>query len=129
MESYYNFLMYELKDIEEELQDPSLIAHEVCLLFSLQGNSIPETFYRLYISNLSTDYVLLYNALSYFTGCGWLTVECDCSSEDKSLCDIHGIPESAFYDKGVQDAQNNTEQFRGIGNSISKMRGIIFNDC
>jgi len=129
MEDYYNFLMYELKDIEEEFDNPSNIAHEISLIFSLENNYIPETFYRLYIANLDTDYVMIYNAASYFSGTGFLNIQCDCSGENKNLCDIHGISESAFFDKGVQDKINNTPQYTAIRDSIAKMRGIIFNDC
>jgi len=129
MNSYYEFLMYELKDIEEEFDIPSHIAHEVALLFSLPKSPIPETFYRLYISPLSIDYSIMYNALSYFSGAGFVNIDCDCISGNKSLCDINGIEESAFYEKGAQDALDGTTQYRGILDSVSKLRGIIFNDC
>ncbi len=41
MEEYYNFLMFELKDIEEEFDIPSQIAHEICLLLSIEKNFMP----------------------------------------------------------------------------------------
>lgn len=129
MEDYYNFLMYELKDIEEEFDNPSTIAHEISLLFSLQNSSIPETFYRLYIGELSTDYSIIYNAIAYFSGCNFLNIECDCSNENKTLCDLYSISESAFFDKGREDMGHSTDQYTSIDNSIQKMRNIIFNDC
>lgn len=130
MEDYYNFLMHELKDIEEEgFEEASSIAHEICILFSLDTSPLPETFYRLYIANLSTDYSVIYNAASYFSGAGLLDIQCDCLEENKYLCDIHSINESAFYEKAVQDRKDNSPQYTGTKNSILKMRDIIQNDC
>lgn len=129
MEEYYNFLMFELKEIEEEFDIPSQIAHEICLLLSLENNSIPESFFRLYVSNLDTEYSILYNAAAYFTGARFLKIECDCSESDKMICDLHSVSESAFYDIGVDDFKNKTTKWQKINQSIRMIRTSIFNDC
>jgi len=130
MEDYYNFLMYELKDIEEEgFENASSIAHEVCILFSLDKQPMPETFYRLYLANLNTDYSVFYNATAYFAGAGLLQIQCDCSDDAKYLCDLNSIDQSAFYDKAIQDRKDNSSVYVGTVNSVEKMREIIQNDC
>jgi hypothetical protein len=129
MEEYYNFLMFELKDIEEEFDIPSQIAHEICLLFSSGNSSIPESFFRLYLSKLDTDYSILYNATAYFSGAKFLKIECDCQQSDKILCDLYSVSESAFYEIGAKDFVNTTSKWQKISQSIQMIRTSIFNDC
>lgn len=129
MKEYYNFLMFELKDIEEEFDIPSQIAHEICLLLSLENNFIPESFFRLYLSKLDTDYSVLYNAAAYFSGAKFLKIECDCPESDKMLCDLHSVSESAFYEIGADDFANTTSKWQKINQSIQMIRTSIFNDC
>ena len=129
MEEYYNFLMFELKDIEEEFDIPSQIAHEICLLLSVEKNFVPESFFRLYVSNLETDYSVLYNAVAYFSGADFLEIECDCAESDKILCDLNSVSESAFYEIGAEDFANTTYKWEKINKSIQMIRTSIFNDC
>jgi len=129
MKEYYNFLMFELKDIEEEFDIPSQIAHEICLLLSLENNLIPESFFRLYLSKLNTDYSVLYNAAAYFSGAKFLKIECDCPESDKMLCDLHSVSESAFYEIGADDFANTTSKWQKISQTIQTIRTSIFNDC
>jgi hypothetical protein len=80
------------KLITEEFDNPSQIAHEICLLLSVDGLPIPETFFKLYTANLDIEPSILYNAVAYFSGAGFLNIACDCyrtNTVDHSDCGQH----------------------------------------
>lgn len=97
-DNIYTFLMFELDTINDEFSHESQVAHQACVLFSC-ASPIPETFFRLYSSNLDIDDNTLNNAIAYFAGSGFLDITCDCD-RDASLCDIQQFYSGPYYDAG-----------------------------
>lgn len=128
MEEFYTFLMEELLTITEEIDNPSSIAHEVCLTFALDNNPLPESFFKLYTAPVKVDQDLLYNALAYFCGAEFLTVNCDCEPGDKPYCDINNISQNSFFDLGHEDFNEMTEDWMSISQTIESLREAIFDD-
>jgi len=126
MLDFYEFLMDELGSVTEEFETDSECAHEICTLLSVDGNNIPETFFRLYTANLSINQLTMLNAVSYFCGMGLMSVDCDCESHNKSICEINIIEDSPFYEKGEQDKFDNSSTWIQVNNSINSLREDIF---
>jgi hypothetical protein len=125
MESLYHFLMDELDLVNEEFDNPSQAAHEVCVLLSVDGHSVPETFYRLYTANINIEEFCLINAVAYFTGAGILDVQCDCSDTDKPLCDIANIKNTDFYHAGFKDAVEESKTINSTLQYINELKGYL----
>ena len=123
MNSLYEFLMDELSDIAREFEDPSVAAHHTCILLSLDGHPIPETFFRLYTANLDLNHLILMNAAAYFSGAGILTIECDCEESSKSICDIHEISNTDFYHEGFKSACEGKASIERIQENLRSLRG------
>jgi len=128
MENYYSFLMEELKEITEEFDSPSQIAHEVCLLLSVDGLPIPETFFKLYTANLAIEPSILYNAAAYFSGAGFLNIACDCNDSDKSLCEYSDIHQNPFFTKGMEENFSQQECWQHIDIAVNNIREHIICD-
>lgn len=127
MDELYYFLMDELKDITLDIEDPSMAAHNICILLSVDGFPVPETFFRLYIAPVNVDYEILMNALAYFTGAGILEVTCDCDSSSKLLCDVHSITNTDFYHCGMKDACEGSDKVAAIYQHIGTLREELMN--
>ncbi len=127
VESLYQFLMDELHTVTEEFDNPSHAAHEVCVLLSVDEGTLPETFYRFYTARVNIDPIILINAVSYFSGAGLIKVDCDCSDEDKSLCEIHSIANTDFYHAGFKDVMEKSDRIEKIIEHIEELRGYILN--
>lgn len=127
VESLYHFLMDELHTVTEEFENPSHAAHEVCVLLCVDGQQVPEIFYRLYSANLKVDEMVLINAVSYFAGAGLLTIDCECSDDSKPLCDIHNIKNTDFYHAGFKDGVEHPERIQLILEHIEQLRGYLLN--
>ena len=122
---FYDFLMTELPNITEEFENDSQRVHEICILLSVDQDSIPETFYRLYVSPIGVDQNLMTNAMSYFAGAGFLHIECDCHPSDKIVCDINDIPENQFFELGQSDRESNSDRYLGLKEDIESLRQDI----
>lgn len=125
MESLYHFLMDELNSVTEEFENPSQAAHEVCVLLSVDGLPVPETFYRLYTAKLDIEEMYLINAVAYFAGAGLLDVQCDCCDEDKALCDLANIKNTDFYYAGFRDGVENPDRIELVSQHINQLRGYL----
>jgi hypothetical protein len=117
--------MTELPNITEEFDNDSQRVHEICILLSVDHNGIPETFYRLYVSPIGVDQTLMTNAMSYFAGAGFLSIECDCDPSDKIVCDINDIPENQFFELGESDRESNSDRYLGLKEDIESLRQDI----
>lgn len=127
MESLYQFLMDELYTVTEEFENTSHAAHEVCVLLAVDGEPIPETFYRLYTANLAIDPIIVMNAVCYFSGAGIIQVDCDCADNDKAICDIHSIKNTDFFHAGFKDGVEHPERIALIMEHIEQLRGYLLN--
>lgn len=127
VESLYHFLMDELHTVTEEFENTSHAAHEVCVLLAVDGQPVPETFYRLYTANLTIDPIIMMNAICYFTGVGILQVDCDCSDHDKAICDIASVRNTDFFHAGFKEAVEHPERIELIEEHIEQLRGYLLN--
>ena len=128
MNEYYDFLMNELKDVVDSFESDNERARELCVVMSLGPQPIPETFYRLYIANLQIDPVYVKNAVSYFMGLGKLEIDCDCSPEDKSICDILEMKQSPHFFAGQTSCFAGDNEYDSISSKISTMRLEVFSE-
>jgi hypothetical protein len=124
MIEYFEFLMDELSSVYEEFDDDNDRAHAVMVTLSAFGN-IPETYYRLYIAPLQIDKDRLHNCLAYFVGIGEIDIECDCSPEDKFLCDINEIYRTEFYKFGKESIFNTREWYK-CHNEVLAMKSDLW---
>jgi len=122
---FYEFLMHDLNLVSEEFETDSECAHEICKLLSVDDFPIPETFFRMYTASVDIDYVAFYNAASFFSGAGLLSIDCDCPESDKYLCDIAGILDSAFFEKGRSEKTLETDVYSSICDHIDDLRKDI----
>lgn len=130
---YYNFLALDLASINEAgFVDPSQIAYEVCLLFSINKDVMPESFFRLYTTPVDIDYNILINSVSYFSGAGFLNIECDCSEASRHVCDINNIHQNEFFLMGSAEKQTNSIQWISMRDGIDRYRLTVLDknyDC
>jgi hypothetical protein len=120
---FYEYLMLGMAaDIKSEWENPSHRAHELCFLLSLDAQPVPETFFKMYSSNLDCTPETVENALAFFTGVGVLSVACDCSPQDKVLCEINSIEDSPFFLKGKQAVRENSEECEILTGRIASVR-------
>lgn len=126
MLDFYDFLMDELSSVTEEFDSESECAHEICTLLSVDGHSIPETFYKLYTARLDLNELTMLNAVSYFAGMNFLSIDCDCESHNKPLCEINIIQDSPFYEKGCEDRLASSNTWVQVMNSVNSLREDIF---
>lgn len=125
MDDIYNFLMFDLYQITEEFDSPHQAAHEACILFSVDSQGLPETFYNLYISKIDIAPEIMKNATAFFTGAGFLNVHCDCEASDKPYCDIAGISSNEFYDLGTRDLNAQTPRWKSMLAQITQLREAL----
>lgn len=121
MNDLYEFLMFELSSITEEFDSDEQCAHEVCVLLSVDGHSVPETFYRLYTAPLDINKMTLVNAISYFAGAGFFSIDCDCDPSDKICCEINDITVNPHYEAGKNAMMNGSDNWLEIKSSISTL--------
>lgn len=123
MNEFYRYLMLEMaSEINNEWEESSQKAHELCFLLSLDGHEIPETFFRLYACGVDVQEEVIVNALSFFTGMGLIKVNCDCSDEWQSSCEINSISESHFYEAGKSCVSNKEEVWTNLVDRVTSMR-------
>jgi hypothetical protein len=121
---FYEYLMMELEEIVEAFNSPAERARELCVLLSLDGEIVPETFFRLYVANLQIPEVIMNAVLANFVGLGQLVVECDCI-EDKLLCDINSVYDHDSFDAGLFSLNEGDGYLDYIEGRISAMREDI----
>jgi hypothetical protein len=113
--------MFELSSVTEEFETEEQCAHEVCKLLSVDGHSIPETFYRLYAAPLNINQLTLMNAVSYFTGAGFLKINCDCSPEMKTYCEIPDIEVNPHYEAGKNAMMSKSDNWVVTKSNIASL--------
>jgi len=121
LNDYFKFLMFELPSITEEFDTDSERVHEICVLLAVDGKDIPETFYRLYVTPIGVDQTLMNNAMSYFTGAGFLNIKCDCEIDSQNYCELALTDDNIFYDMGQQDRENMSENYVRIYKEIKTL--------
>lgn len=127
MTDYYNFLMMNLSEInDQEFDSPSKVAYEVCILLSLNKDSIPESFYKMYTCNIHVPEVIMTNALAYFSGAKFLSVACDCSEDDAYFCNFANIADNQFYELGSLDKKHATDDWTAIDQCVTALGAKIF---
>lgn len=123
MENFYEYLMLEMAgQINEEWDHEYHRAHELCFLLSLDGHPVPETFFRMYSSNVECDMAIIENALAFFSGLGLLSVPCDCASGDKVICEYHLIEESPFFLRGKKSLEENSLLCKNLTARLASIR-------
>lgn len=123
MEDFYQYLMLEMADdINSQWDHEYHRAHELCFLLSLDSKPVPETFFRIYASNIACENAVIENALAFFSGLGLLDVNCDCHPEDKVICDIHMIEESPFFTRGRQSLADNSYLCQNLTQRLARIR-------
>jgi hypothetical protein len=122
MNAFYEFLMEDLFTIKEVFDNDNDIAEEMCVLFSVDGSSIPEIFWRLYIAKVDVDFSTLMNISSYFVGAGLLDITCDCRGQDSYLCEISAIPNNPLYQSGKLDRENMGDNYVMLASKIQSLR-------
>jgi len=121
--NYSTYLMLEMsKDINEVWENNSDRAHEFCLLLSLTGQPVPETFFKMYLANVDCNQETLYNAVAFFTGLGFLKIECDCENHDKLLCDLNYTEDSSFFKIGEDFFQSKDKVWSSLRSRIDSLQ-------
>lgn len=119
--------MMNLSEINnQEFDSPSKVAYEVCVLLSINNDSIPESFYKMYTCNINIPEVIMTNALAYFSGANFISVTCDCSEDDYHYCNFAQIAENQFYQIGLLDNKHKTEDWIALDQYISALGSKIF---
>jgi hypothetical protein len=126
MEDFYNYLMFEMAfDINSELESNSEKAHELCFVLSLSYDPIPETFFRLYCSGTDVPPEYFINALAFFQGANLLSVFCDCSPQDKHMCEIYHSLEGPFFEAGQKAVAEKEDIWLELDARIHEMRHVL----
>jgi hypothetical protein len=101
MNYFYEYLMFDMaEDINSSWDTESERAHEFCFILSLLEDEVPETFFKMYASQINASEQCIENALAYFSGMNLLSVFCDCAPDWKSTCEIYNLEDSKFYQIG-----------------------------
>jgi hypothetical protein len=122
MNAFYEFLMEDLFSIKEVFDNDNDIAEEICVLFSVDGSSIPEIFWRLYIAKVDVEFSTLMNISSYFSGAGLLDISCNCNEEGSYLCEIPAIPNNPLYESGKLDKEAMSDNYVKLVSKIQSLR-------
>ena len=126
MNDYYEYLMHELAQDILVFDDESTRAHELCVLLTLTGGHIPETFLRMYAFPLQIPDHILYSAVAYFAGGNELFIDCDCL-EDKLLCPLHesNILRNSFFDLAQRHDEESHKFLVDTRKRISGLKEIM----
>lgn len=77
--------MFELSEICGEIEDQELRAYAIAMTISSAGNSISESWLRLYLSTCAVNREQMDIHIAVFHGMNFLNIECDCE-KDYSGC-------------------------------------------
>lgn len=111
MLAYFDFLMFELKDVLVDLDNADEQAEAIIVTIAAVDKTVPETFYRLYVDHLDIDKKVLENVLSYYSGIGEIEIVCDCDAEYKSVCEFNNLDRNPWYGHGVSSINKTPEWY------------------
>lgn len=121
MLAFFDFLMFELETVFDELDDPGEQAEAIIVTMAAVDKSIPESFYRLYVDHLNIDKDILSGVLAFYSGIDEIHIECDCL-EDKYICDIFNLDRNGWFKYGQQSKNNTAEWY----DSHSRVRDLHY---
>jgi hypothetical protein len=122
MLAYFDFLMFELITVFEELEDPGEQAEAIIMTIAAVDNKVPETFFKMYVDHLPVDKKILNDVLAFYSGIDEIKVICDCNPEDKTVCDINNIDRTTWHQHGVE-SKNKTPEWLS---SHSRVRDLYY---
>jgi hypothetical protein len=123
MSEFHQYLMNEMaSEINTTWESDSEKAHEMCFLLSVDGQPVPETFFRFYAANINAEYSSIFNAACFFSGMGLLNIQCDCEHDFKNCCELLDITESPFFAKGQEFVRSNRNEWAQLVAQIVEVR-------
>jgi hypothetical protein len=114
------FLMLDLKDIKEELPDPSIRAYALLTTLAAGGDELQESMFRAYIAEADIPEDLLVDYLAYFAGMKLFYVVCDCIYPE--TCDIIAVMQNQWFVKGRSEWTKQSSLYEKSKQDIKELK-------
>lgn len=118
------FLMFELSEVCKEIEDQKLRAYAIAMTISAVGDSIQESWIRLYLSQCPVEKNEMDIHLAVFQGMGLLDIACDCEGYNPS-CMPSRFKMHSGYVLGEKYKANNSVEYKGAKSRVDALRSEL----